>query len=428
MMKVLVVSPRFAPSNAPDMHRARLLLRYARESGWDAEVLAVDADDLPAPVDPWLATQLPAHIPIHRVRLGDGWLHLGVQALWVRSLRALFSKGSQLLSQKRFDLVFFSTTEFPLHILGPLWKRRFGVPFCMDFQDPWVTDYYRQHPEVTPPGGRFKHAISTRIDRILEPLVVSRCAGFLSVSERYLRDLNDRYGARAAKQPRLVKPFPGEPEEQAEVPCKGLREPGRGPLWRYIGRGGEDMRFALRGFLAAWKRAREERKAPADLVFEAVGTSYAPAGTGVASLRPEAALWGLDGSFVERTDRVAYTEALALMRGSDALVAFGSNDPGYTASKIYPYVLSRRPLLAIFHEKSSVVSLLREVGGAVCVSYNEQTTVDMLRDEIWRTWFYSGKYGSPVELDHARFAPYTAREQAIEIRNWFGQILAMQPR
>jgi hypothetical protein len=410
------------------MHRVRLLLRYARASSWDAEVLAVDAEDLPVPVDPWLSSQLPTHVPIHRVRLSNGWLRLGIRALWVRSLCALFSRGSQLLSQTRFDLVFFSTTEFPLHILGPLWKRRFGVPFCMDFQDPWVNDYYRQHPEVTPPGGRVKYAIAAHIDRILEPFVVSRCAGFLSVSERYLSDLNDRYGARTAKQPRLVKPFPGEPEEQAEVPRKGLQKAGTGSLWRYIGRGGEDMRFALRGFLAAWKRAREEGNAPPELVFEAIGTSYAQAGTGIASLRPEAGAWGLDGSFVERTDRVAYSEALALMQDSDALVVFGSDDPGYTASKIYPYVLSRRPLLAIFHEKSSVVSLLGEVGGAVCVSYNEQSTVDTLGDEIWQAWFYSGKYAKPVELDHARFAPYTAREQAIEIRNWFRQILAMQTR
>ena len=271
MLKVLVVSPRFAPTNAADMHRVRLILSHAAQAGWQPEVLAVQAEDVSMPIDPWLAMRLPPDVPIHRVKLGRGLVQLGIRALWLRSFLALFNKGAELLSRGRFDLVFFSTTEFPLHALGPLWKWRCGVPFCMDFQDPWVNDYYREHPEVTPPGGRLKYAIAAQIDRILEPFVVARCAGFLSVSERYLRDLDARYGARTQRQPRLIKPFPGEPAEHiADEPTADQR---RGPVWRYIGRGGEDMRFALRAFLTAWKRARSESLVPQDLVFEAIGTS-----------------------------------------------------------------------------------------------------------------------------------------------------------
>ena len=53
-------------------------------------------------------------------------------------------------------------------------------------------------------------------------------------------------------------------------------------------------------------------------------------------------------------------------------MVFGSEEPAYTASKIYPYLLSGRPVLAVFHEKSPVVSLIRAVGGGVCVTFDEE--------------------------------------------------------
>jgi len=40
----------------------------------------------------------------------------------------------------------------------------------------------------------------------------------------------------------------------------------------------------------------------------------------------------------------------------------GSNERHYTASKIYPALLAQRPLLAVYHEASSVSTTLPRVG------------------------------------------------------------------
>ena len=55
--------------------------------------------------------------------------------------------------------------------------------------------------------------------------------------------------------------------------------------------------------------------------------------------------------------------ALHLLRQADMLVLPGSTDLADTASKLYPYILARRPLLAVFNEWSSVVDVLRRDGG-----------------------------------------------------------------
>lgn len=428
ILRVLAVSPRFAPINGADTHRLRLLLRHAASSGWRAEVLAVDAADVVGPIDPWLKEQLPAGVPVHRVRAWHikGW---GLNGLAQRSVWPLYRKGNELLASGRFDLVFFSSTEFALHVLGPLWKRKFGVPFCMDYQDPWVNDYYRLHPDVMPPGGLFKYAIADRLHRAMEGFVVPACSGFLAVSQNYLTDLGRRYGSEVTDKPMLVRPFPAEPAEldafTGQISKAGAT--GAALTWRYVGRGGPDMARAASAFFLAWRQAVGEGALTSTSVhFEASGTSYAAAGQGAKTFEPLVAGTGIASQVRENTDRIGYSEMMLKLVESDALVVFGSDDPTYTASKIYPYLLASKPLLAIFHESSSVVRLMREVGGGVCVTFNERTALEALAAKIGEAWFSWDRHCHEVRLDPIAFAPYTAHSQAKEMRKWFDNILAQK--
>ncbi len=343
-----------------------------------------------------------------------------------RSFVPLYKKGSELLASGRFDLVFFSTTEFLLHGLGPLWLRRWGVPFCIDFQDPWVNDYYRQNPHIVPPGGRFKYAVIDKLHRLAEPAVVRRCSGFLSVSPAYIPMLQQRYGDSVAHQPQLVAGFPGEPDEMTGLarPQPQVETANAIKTWRYIGRGGPDMAFAASAFFGAWRMAiAQGLLLPETVRFEAIGTSYAIGGRGEKTLAPLAVQAGLQACVAETPERLGYSDMLRALLVSDALVVFGSDDPAYTASKIYPYLLAGRPLLAIFHEDSSVVQLIRDVGGAVCVSFNEKTTQDALATAINDAWFTRVGYGHTMPMDYVAFEPYTARSQALVVENWFRQII-----
>lgn len=415
-MRVLCVCPRFAPANAADSHRLRLLLPYFASLGCEAEVLTVDPADVTDPKDPWLAEMLPPNVSIHRVRAWTtrAW---GLNGLAQRSFSALNRKGNALLGEKRFDLVFFSTTEFLLHGLGPLWKRRFGVPFCMDFQDPWVNDYYRRNPHVEPPGGRLKFALSDRVHRSMESRVVRQCSGFLSVSGAYLQMLDERYGDAVSGQPRCVAPFPAEPRESAPAATRLLQAP---QLWRYVGRGGADMAASARAFFRAWRLAIEHGRLRAEAVrFEAIGTSYDPSVNAPKTIEPLALEEGLNSQVSELPARVSYSEMLHLLADSDALIVFGSDDPGYTASKIYPYLLAGKPLLAIFHRESSVTSLMASTGGGVCIGFDDATSGEVLVQEITKAWFTHGSAPQRVPIDWQAFEPYTAASQARRVFDWF---------
>lgn len=388
-----------------------MLLPFFRENEWEAEVLAVSPDDVSAPIDPWLAEDLPADVPVHRVAaLALRWSRIpGLGGLGLRALGALKRAGDRLLSERRFDLVYFSTTVFEVHMLGPRWRRKFNVPFVIDYQDPWVNDYYRDHPAVTPPGGRLKFRIADAMHRWMEPRVLQKCAGLTAVSPAYPAQLRARYSFDLP--PVLVQPFPGAKGDFERL-RRDASAAGHDKIeWLYVGRGGADMATSLRAlFIAIRDHAPLSLKKRLRLRF--VGTSYAAAGKGVRTVVPIAEEVGLADLVEESPDRISYEQTLAMLVRADALIVPGSDDPSYTASKIYPYLLAGRPLLAVFHRESSVVDLMAKARGGVCVAFNPQDAVDAIAQQIADQWLSSDQFTRGVPLDSVAFEPYTDRGSA----------------
>ena len=122
-----------------------MLLPHFAAQGFEVEVLAVDPGWVAAPLDTWQVDDIPASVPIHRMRgLSRRWVRLpGLGSIEARCSSALAGAGSRLLQRKNFDAVYISTTAVGCLRLGPLWKRRHGAPFLLDYQDPWVNDHYR---------------------------------------------------------------------------------------------------------------------------------------------------------------------------------------------------------------------------------------------------------------------------------------------
>jgi hypothetical protein len=394
------------------MQRVRMLLPFFRENGWEAEVLSVAPEQVGAPLDPWLAKWLPSDIEVHRVKaLGLGWTRIpGLGTLGARALCSLANTGSRLLARGGFDLVYFSTTVYEVHLLGPRWKHQFGVPFVMDYQDPWVNDYYREHPDVVPPGGRLKYALADALHRWMEPQVLRECAGITSVSPEYPKQLARRYQWLGGL-PSLVQPFPGARRDFARLAGTTMSQryfdPRDGRIhWVYVGVVIPGMLPILRALFAAITTKMPSEKLKL-LKLHFIGTSYASGGRAVPRVLPLAAEFGLADQVNEQCERIPYTQTLMCLSDADALLAVGSDDPGYTASKIYPYLLARKPLLAIYHERSSINELVRKVGGAVCVPFATPLDEDALAQSISKAWLVGEGFTKLCTLNDSAFEPYT---------------------
>ncbi|MCB0641212.1 MAG: glycosyltransferase [Phaeodactylibacter sp.] len=423
MKKVLIISPHFPPINGADMHRVRQSLPYFKELGWEPTVVAVDPAFVEATEDPLLLETVPDDIRVLHVSAFKPNLtrKLGLGSLALRSLYFYRKAVDRLLRKEQFDLIYFSTTQFPVLVLGNYWSKKFKVPYVIDMQDPWHSDYYLNKPKSErPPKYWFAYTLNKR----LEPIAMKRVNGILSVSAAYHQTLCERY---PNIQPEMCHTltfgaFEGDQDllKKHDIPNR-IFEPDRNKIRLvYVGRAGHDMKKALSMLFAGIRYGlaqQPELFQKLELYF--VGTSYAAAGRGVGTVAPLAEEMGLEDMVFEHTDRVPYFEGLQLLQDADLLFIPGSDDPKYTASKLYPYILAKKPLLVIFHKSSSVLEVLKATQAGLAHTFDKGTHPDEQKAAIYTSLVQLlQSLPEPPETRWEAFAPHfakakTARQVAI---------------
>src|SRR5689334_25339815 len=126
------------------MQRVRMSLPYYKEMGWEPVVLCVDESFVSGFRDELLNETIPSDVEVHKTKAWPEKLtrKFGMGSLSLRSYYHFKKKGTELLQARKFDLVFFSTSQFYICALGRYWQKKFGVPFIVDMQDPWRNDFY----------------------------------------------------------------------------------------------------------------------------------------------------------------------------------------------------------------------------------------------------------------------------------------------
>ncbi len=415
------------------MHRVRQSLPYFRENGWEAVTLAVDADYVEMQRDEALLATIPDDAEVHRVPALDyHWTRrFGLGNLALRSLHTLWKAGSRLLARQRFDLVYFSTTAYPVVVLGRLWKRRFGVPFVVDLQDPWRSDHYLELPRDERPP---KFWLSYRLDKLLEPLAMKPTDGVLAVTQGYIDTMQARYPAMESAAAAVI-PFGVSTRDFQAAEKRGSdrvlppRVEGelRGVYTGVCNGPMVPVLEALFKTLAWGRRERPDLFGRVRLHF--VGTSYATGERARPVVTPLAEAAGVSDVVTERVARVPYLDALKIQTTSDFLLLVGTMDGDYTASKLYPYIFARRPILAAFRSSSSVVDILKDTRAGDAVTFDRHPEEAPFREALRRRWAAMlERLPYTPDTDWEAFAPYTARAMTRRQTDFFDEVLAHRSR
>jgi hypothetical protein len=332
---LLVVNPRWADASAPDTLRVRSMLPFLWRSGWRTTVVSARGRSEPGAeqdaricwVDAW---------PLGITR------RFGIGSDGMRSYRAVHRCVDGLLASERIDVAFFSTTAFELWRLGRAWARQ-GLPYVLDWQDPWYDPEPPQSVRRAPPGGRLKHALTQLLARRVEPGVVRGASGHVSVSAAYLESLRERYGLPPTV-PQAVEPFAADVHAlmRARAGTHASRR-GSARRWVCVGRAGDAFRPALEAFFAKLAESRESL--PAGLRIEFVGTGYGK--DAVASVTPLAERYGLGAIVDESPCRVAPEVALARLAEAERVLLFVSDDDRYVPSRLTNAIGIGRPVVVV---------------------------------------------------------------------------------
>lgn len=429
MKRVVIVGPDFVPSSYPPALRIRLFAQHLPEFGWQPTVVttkpryyewAVDPENerlLPAAVEVIRTPALPARLT-RTLGIGD----IGIRSLWYhwREVRALCRRS-------RVDVLLIPVPPHIPAVLGRLIYDAFGVPYVIDYIDPWVSTLYRRFPRTERPR---KRSLSYALSRVLEPFALRHVGHVVGVSKGTTDGVIARYPWLTAADTTEI-PYGGEPADFEYV----RRHPRRNKIFdrndgllhiSYVGRGGPDMAPALRAVFEAvglgLKRAQEKFRR---LRLHFVGTTYDPRADGLYLVRPLAETAGLGEYVEEHPRRVSYLDALQILLDSHVLLVPGSDAPHYTASKIFPYILARRPLLAVFHEASSVVRILKETRAGDVVTFSAErpptTQVEEIAKRLEAILLLPPGFEPATRWE--AFEPYTASSMAGRLTQAFEKAL-----
>lgn len=428
-----MVSPHFPPDTSAGTHRVRLLAPHLAAFGWEPTVVTVDPSAYEGRLDPDLGELVPPSLRVVRV---PAWparrtRPFGLGDLGLRSLTGLRRACGALLRDERFDALFI--TIYPTYpaVLGPGLKARHDVPFVLDYQDPWVGAWGLDVGGGHNGAPDLKSRLTRSLAMWLEPGVVRDADALTAVSARTYEDVLARV---PDARPRACAAIPLGFEEADLEALR--RSPRVNPHFDtrdglvhvcYVGTVLPKGIPVLRRVLMAVAEIR--RSSPslyARLRLHFLGTSNQRDNGVAPRVLPLARELGLEEVVTEVPARLDYLDALNVQATASALLLMGSTEPHYTPSKVFPALLSRRPIVAVYHSASSVLELLHAPGvDAEVAPFTDEACLDAIVPHLVRAF---GQVASsrtamtapPVEA----IAPWSAKALAGRLARVFDEVVA----
>lgn len=366
---VALVSGHFVPSNLVGAQRARLWSRYLPEFGWTPIVVTADParyeerpdPDLERMIAPDLRVIHAPTLPTKPIRLfGD---------VGLRSFVGCYRVLSDLAKRREIDFVLVTIPSNFLAPVGRLIHRRFGLPYGIDYQDPWVAGS---------PRPLTKAWASQSLARLLEPWSVRDAALITGMAPGYVEGMLERNPAVKAHSVLAYMPMGTAPEDFDLVPALGrepfLFDPADGCFHMiYAGALLPAGIVVLDAFLEGLKTLRERSPGIGRrLRIHFVGTGSSPDDPQGHRVLPRARRIGVEEMVSEHPHRIGYVDTLNHLMKSNGVLVLGSTERHYTPSKVFQGMLSRRPVFAMLHAESTAVDMIQAARAGRVLTLTEE--------------------------------------------------------
>ena len=360
LKKIFIIAPHFPPSAMPPSQRVRLIVQHATSLGYFPTVFTVDPKYREETEDPWMVGLVGdefARVTVNcfeqnktrKIKIGD---------LGLRMLPFLFFKLRKYAKKEKPDFILYPVPPWYILMIAPMIKRLTGVPYGIDFIDPWVYDLDVRERST-------KKRISHWISRRMEKKVCESASIIYAVSDGINENLIKRYPSLKRKT-FITVPYGAEQNDFDSMRNQLPIPHNQKIIIRYIGAISIDCYVVLDGLMPALAKVEKSQQ----LQIEFFGTSYASEKMS----KPQLDKWISENDMhqytIENPYRVTYRKAVELTLQSDVLLLIGSMAPYYAASKLMGLLVSKKPFVAFVHEDSFPAKLLLEINFPYVVTYN----------------------------------------------------------
>lgn len=408
MKKILIISPHFPPSNLTAVHRARFFANHLPAFGWAPIILTVDEKYYEEKLDWELYKLLPPELRIEKVKAMKITRPRLIGDIGLRAFFSMYRKAKQLIREEKIDFLYITIPSF----YGALWGRwlheKTGVPYGIDYIDPWVHQF---------PGSErifSRHWFATRISHFLEPIAVKKASLISGVAASYFEGVIARNPRLKSRCEFVAIPYGSEQSDHEAINSIDTRP-------YLFTKEAEKMKLVYAGAMLPKAYAPLEqifitlannKDKFRDVQFHFIGTGKSTTDPDGFNIRPLAERYGLWQSNVyEYPVRIPYLDVLVHLNEADGVFILGSTEPHYTPSKVYQAVLSRKPILAILHQASTGVEVIRSSHAGIVLDFDGEQDLEKIRNKFSSVFDeyrnFVKKYDF-AEVDHSPFQEYSA--------------------
>ena len=411
MRHALFVAYHYPPeASSSGVLRTLKYTRHLVEHGWRVTVLTLRRDAY-GEVDASLERQIPEAVRVVRTGYINTKRHLSlwgrypsflaVPDRWIGWYPWAVRAARRLYAEDPFELVYSTSPHATTHIIAGSISNWSGVPWVMDFRDPW----YEEPPEPGTP------AIVHWMARRLERRAISRARFVVTSTSRLQGELVTRYPQQRGKIRCIFNGY--DEADFAALPEPKLRGDG---ILRVVHAGSINAEFRdPTPLLRALRRASDEGGVELQHVYlRFIGPG--PYADSPAMTRAVQEL-GL-GDNIEFVARVPYAEALQQIADADVLLLLqaSADTVGLVPAKLYEYVRAGHPVLAAVWP-GITADVLRETEGGWAVDPRDESALVEAWTEIYRGWRAGDlmKHAAPRQ----RLERYSRRSLAAELAALF---------
>ena len=423
MKKVLIISYYWPPAGGPGVQRWLKFAKYLPEFGIEPVVYVPENPQYPI-VDENLENQVPSDITVIKKKIFEPARIFSVFAkekareissgiisdetsqsplerigLWIRgnffipdarvywvgpSVRFL----KKYLKENSIDTVITTGPPHSLHLIGMKLKEKLGVHWIADFRDPWTSIGYHKSLKLSNFASNrhrdLEAQVLTSADRIIVTSNLTRNE-FAQITEKPITVITNGYDVERRKD--VVR------DSKFTVSHIGSLLSKRNPsvLWQAL----SDMVKNVPMFADEFE-------------MRLVGTVGQDV---INSIK----MYGLD-KFTRLYGYVPHDKAVELQQSSQVLLLIEINSADTKCiipGKLFEYMVSGRPVIAIGPAGSDIASIVDETGIGIFADYSER---DKIRETL-ESWFSRYLNGS-LEVESGQISKYSRRsltEQLSEV-------------
>lgn len=404
MKRALIITYYWPPSGGAGVQRWLKFVKYMRDYGWEPVVYTPLNPEMPV-ADESLTKDIPQGITILKTKITEpysfykffsgrkenintgflsekenkGWKEK--LSVWIRGncfipdarkfwIRPSVKFLSQWLDKNKVDAIISSGPPHSMHLIALNLKEKAGLPWLADFRDPWTNIDYYHDLRLTKASDRKHHE--------LEKMVLQKADTVVSVG----KTMSDEFAAIAGNTAKNKFHIITNGYDEDDLPDKKIELSKKFTITH----AGTLVR--TRNPVSLWKSLAEmieENQTFAD------DLEIVLAGKADVSVNESLKNSGLE-KFVTRKGYVSHDDAVKFLNSSQVLLLVLNDTPnakGILTGKLFEYLASRRPVLAIGPEDGDAAGIIAECKAGLTINFQSPEKMKQAIAEFYRQ-FKSG--------------------------------------